>query len=206
VFVLKEPTVADIRNFLTFQSRKNFCYKERGMTRSGEIPDDYIIDHHRIKLGTGDETWQRARRALTSWRMFNTDFTRVCWPYKRIEQGVIVGVLALHYGFWSVNATRIVYVVDEAETPKKRFGFAYGTLGDHALAGEERFLVERLEDGTVWYDIQTASRPRQWAARYGYPWVRRLQKRFGRDSLKAMVHAVRVPVTPPPVPPEDDES
>ena len=37
-------------------------------------------------------------------------------------------VLAMHYGFWSLNATRIVYVVDKEE-PVRRYGFAFGALG-----------------------------------------------------------------------------
>jgi uncharacterized protein (UPF0548 family) len=42
-----------------------------------------------------------------------------------------------------------VYVIDE----QKRFGFAYGTLPEHAGSGEERFLVEMDDEQTVWYDI-----------------------------------------------------
>ncbi len=52
-----------------------------------------------------------------------------------------VAVLAHHLGCYWLNACRIVYVIDE-DTPMKRFGFAYGTLDDHAASGEERFLVE----------------------------------------------------------------
>ena len=36
----------------------------------------------------------------------------------------------------------------------KRFGFAYGTLREHAESGEERFTVEwSRDDDRVWYDI-----------------------------------------------------
>ena len=74
----------------------------------------------------------------------------------------------------------------------KRFGFAYGTMAEHAESGEERFTVEwdRDED-TVWYDILAFSRPRQMLARLGYPLSRLLQKRFAEDSKAAMLEAVR---------------
>ena len=55
---------------------------------------------------------------------------------------------------------------DRASTPEQgaavqRFGFAYGTLPDHAGSGEEGFLVEwGREEGSVWYDILALSRPR----------------------------------------------
>jgi uncharacterized protein (UPF0548 family) len=89
-----------------------------------------------------------------------------------------------------VNACRVVYVVDEGG-PVQRFGFAYGTLPDHAESGEERFTVEWHEaDDAVWYDILAFSRPQQLLARLGYPFARRLQKRFARGSAAAMRRAV----------------
>lgn len=75
--------------------------------------------------------------------------------------------------------------------PVKRFGFAYGTLPDHAGSGEERFLIEwDREDDSVWYDILAFSRLRHFLARLGYPWVRRVQKKFGRESAAVMCQAV----------------
>ena len=76
--------------------------------------------------------------------------------------------------------------MDERDGPVTKFGFAYGTLPEHAESGEERFLIEwdRAGDGGVWYDILAFSRPRQFLARLGHPWVRRLQKRFGRDRRR----------------------
>jgi uncharacterized protein (UPF0548 family) len=101
-----------------------------------------------------------------------------------------VAVIARLFGLWWLNACRIVYVVDEEE-PVKRYGFAYGTLPEHAESGEERFTVEWHEaDDAVWYDIVAFSRPQQLLTRLGYPCARRLQKRFARDSVAAMRRAV----------------
>jgi uncharacterized protein (UPF0548 family) len=88
-----------------------------------------------------------------------------------------------------LNACRIVYLVDE-EGAVKRFGFAYGTLAEHAEIGEERFTVEwNRADDTVWYDILAFSRPRQMLAKLGYPLSRSLQKRFAEGSKAAMMNA-----------------
>jgi uncharacterized protein (UPF0548 family) len=46
-------------------------------------------------------------------------------------------------------------------------------------------------DGSVWYDLLAFSTPRYWLVRLGYPLTRRLQRRFVRDSLAAMVRAAR---------------
>ena len=101
-----------------------------------------------------------------------------------------MAVIARLLGLWWLNACGIVYVVDE-EGPVQRFGIAYGTLPEHAESGEERFTVEwREADSAVWYDILAFSRPQQLLARLGYPFARRLQKRFARDSAAAMRRAV----------------
>ena len=71
------------------------------------------------------------------------------------------------------------------------FGFVYRTLGDHALDGDERFTVARASaDGTVAYEILARSQPRHALTRVGHPVVRRMQRRFARDSVLAMRRAV----------------
>ena len=57
-------------------------------------------------------------------------------------------------------------MIDEGLREKK-FGFAYGTLPDHAGSGEERFLVEMDDEEIVWYDILAFSRPNRVLARIG---------------------------------------
>lgn len=115
--------------------------------------------------------------------MFDIGWVSVFPSEARIEAGVVVGVLVSHYGFWSVNPARILETIDEP----RRFGFTYGTLPQHGEEGEERFLVEWIEDDSVWYDLHAFSRPNHWLARLGYPLTRMLQKRFARESLAAMV-------------------
>jgi uncharacterized protein (UPF0548 family) len=119
--------------------------------------------------------------------MFDLGWVRVFRTDTPIEVGATVAVLVRHFGFWSLNTARIVYVIKE----DRRFGFAYGTLDDHAERGEERFSIE-LEAGSdsVFYDILAFSKPKQWQARAGAPLARRLQKRFAHDSMAAMKRAV----------------
>jgi uncharacterized protein (UPF0548 family) len=123
--------------------------------------------------------------------MFSMPWVSLYWPSAPIQVGTNVAVSVHHLGFYSLNACRIVYVVDE-ESPIKRFGFAYGTLAEHAETGEERFTIEwNRENDWVWYDILAFSRPRKMLARLGYPLSRLLQKRFAKDSKAAMLRAVR---------------
>jgi uncharacterized protein (UPF0548 family) len=153
------------------------------------MPRGYTLDHNRIQLGWGEDTWRRAVHAIRSWQMFNMPWVKLHWPNAPIEVGTNVAVSVHHFGFYSLNACRIVYVVVE-EGAVNRFGFAYGTLADHAESGEERFTVEwNRADDAVWYDIFAFSRPQQMLAKLAYPLSRLLQKRFAEGSKAAMVKA-----------------
>ena len=138
----------------------------------------------------GEKVFAAAKAALERWQQFRLGWLEASPEDTPIKEGQVVAILARSIGLWWLNACRIVAVVNE-DGPVKRFGFAYGTLPDHAGSGEERFLVEwDREEGSVWYDILAFSRPRHFLARLGYPWVRRVQKRFGRESAAAMRRAV----------------
>lgn len=185
MFLLCRPTDAVVRAFLQSQARLDFTYAERGATATTP-PAGYVVDHTRVQLGSGDEIFRRAQAGLRRWRQFDLGWLRAFPEDTPIRDGEVVAVVARTLGTWSINAARIVYVIDEP----RRFGFAYGTLPGHVERGEERFLVEHATDDSVWYDILAFSQPRHLLTKLGYPLVRRLQKQFGRDSAAAMLRAV----------------
>ena len=190
MFSLTAPSDSDIRRFISKVKDTGFSYLEVGASAT-TAPAGYNVDHNRAQLGRGDGTWQRAVEAIRAWRMFSMPWVSLHWPSAPIQVGTDVAVSIHHFGFYSLNACRIVYVVDE-EGPIERFGFAYGTLGEHAESGEERFTVEwNREDDSVWYDILAFSRPRQMLARLGYPLSRLLQKQFAKGSKLAMLQPSR---------------
>ncbi len=190
MFSLTQPSEDEVRAFLSRQSRSSFSYPEVGATASN-LPRHYSIDRTRVRLGQGETVWNRAVEALRAWQVFDTPWLKLCWPDSPISEGTNVAVVACHFGFWSLNACRIVYVVDDEESDRRRFGFAYGTLSDHAERGEERFTVEwDSGDDTVWYEILAFSRPNKFLARMAYPLSRLLQRRFAAASKAAMLAAV----------------
>ena len=124
--------------------------------------------------------------------MFNVPWLRIYWPTAPIRIGTNVAVSVYHFAFYSLNACRIVYVVDE-DGPVKRFGFAYGTLSEHAESGEERFTVEwNRSENQVWYSILAFSVPNKPLAKLGYPLSRMLQRRFREGSKAAMLQAINM--------------
>lgn len=193
MFALTKPSAARIRRFLDTQRDLPLSYAHVGAT-NGALPAGYSIDHNRIQLGQGEQAFQRAVAAVRNWKMHDLGWLELCWPYAPIEVGSTVAVLCSHFGFWSCHPAKIVYVIDEADEHSRRFGFGYGTLPAHDEIGEERFLIEwQFKDDSVWYDILAFSRPASVMARIGYPLVRMLQKRFGKESKSAMLRAVAQP-------------
>ena len=187
---LRKPSIESISRFLAAQSQLPFTYSAVGATGSTP-PAGYVVDHTRIKLGEGEEVFRAAVAAFRQWAQFRLGWVQVWSPVTPIKTGEVVAVLGRAIGLWWLNACRIVYVVDK-EGPISKFGFAYGTLPGHVESGEERFLIEwNLDDNSVWYDILAFSTPNHFLTRLGYPLVRRLQKRFGRDSTTAMLESVR---------------
>ena len=191
MFCLRAPSVDEVEQFISQQQYSAFSYAEVGAS-ANELPAGYNVDRNRILLGSGEGAWRRAVEAVRGWQMFNMPWVRLYWPSSPIQVGIDVAILIRHFGFFSLNASRIIYTIHE-EGQIARYGFAYGTLAEHAESGEERFTVEwNRSDDQVWYAILAFSRPKKTLARLGYPLARKLQKRFGEDSKAAMRKATHI--------------
>jgi uncharacterized protein (UPF0548 family) len=191
LFLIREPSAEWVSNVLESQGEMPFSYAEVGASREGakELAG-YVVDHNRVKLGEGRETFGRAAAALLACKMFDVGWARLAPAGAPVEVGTTVAVLARHFGIRSLNVSRVVYGIEEDDGDVRRRGFAYGTLPEHAESGEERFTVEwRRDDDSVFYDLYAFSRPNHALARLGRPVARGLQRRFAQDSLQAMVKA-----------------
>lgn len=192
MFTLTEPSARDVDRFISSQRDLPFNYAEVGATRfdPGAAPRGFTLDHNRVRLGTGNEVFEQAVQALKQWRQFDLGWVTIVPSGVKVEKDAVVAVKARACGTWSLNACRVVYVIDDQELVR-RVGFAYGTLPDHVERGEERFLIEMdPTDDSVWYDILAFSRPRHALVRASFPVARMLQKRFARDSMAVMKSAV----------------
>ena len=185
----QKPAVDSIRRFIAEQAKLDFSYSAVGAT-AATPPGGFVVDRTRIKLGEGEAVYESASAALRRWDHFKLGWVDVWSPETPVEAGEVVAVMGRALGLWWLNCCRIVYVVNETG-PIRKFGFAYGTLPGHVESGEERFVIEWNQgDNSVWYDILAFSRPSQVLIRLGSPIVRRMQKRFGRDSAAAVFRSV----------------
>lgn len=196
---LSRPSEGVIESFIASQAKLDLTYSTIGCTRepdaSNQVINGLVKDHNRIKLGEGQQCFERAKLAVKRWEMFNLGWVHIANPNASIETGTVACVVANSFGLWSLNACRIVYVINETDDGKQsRFGFGYGTLPGHAAKGEERFCVQwNHDDDSVWYDLLAYSSSQSLVAKLAYPVMRRFQKRFGRDSLRSMFRATSRP-------------
>ena len=191
MFSFRKPSTETIHRFLVKQKECEFTYSAVGDTEKTP-PAGFVGDHTRVRLGNGQQVFNEAKGLLTRWGHFQLGWVETSSCDTPLEQGQVVGVLARVFGVWCLNACRIVSVINTATSDLHRYGFVYGTLPGHVECGEERFLLEwDQSDDSVWYDILAFSRPQHVLARLGYPVVRRLQKKFARDSAAVMQRGVR---------------
>ncbi|MFD7868652.1 DUF1990 family protein [Streptomyces sp. NPDC057682] len=151
-------------------------YPEAGATRLGPLPDGYHHLHHRTRVGRGRADFEAAGAAITGFRMHRASGARVTASSARAEPGASVRVAAA-VGRLRISAPcRVIW----AEYGNQRTGFAYGTLTGHPESGEECFVAELADDGTVTFTVMAFSRPARWYTRLAGPLVPVAQRWYAR--------------------------
>lgn len=186
MFLATRPSALQIARFLEESATLPLSYAPAGLL---DTLAPARIDRADVPLGSGEAVYDRAVTALGAWRQFEVGWMDL-WPREApTAPGTVVVVVIRHLGFWSMNGCRVVYRRDDPRI--RRRGYAYGTLPNHAEAGEESFDITFDRDsGAVTYHIRATSWPHAALARLGQPFVRHLQARFRRDSGRAMRRAV----------------
>jgi uncharacterized protein (UPF0548 family) len=188
MFLARRPSPLAIDRFTARSQELPLSYGPMGLAQT-ETPG-YNVDETIDAIGRGHTDFDRAKAALMTWKPFDLDWLQLFPRTAPLTPGTVVAVLTRHLGFWSLNGCRIVYGIGD-RNHGGRFGFAYGTLSNHAESGEELFEVSLDPDsGEVLYRIRAVSTPRAALARIGYPFTRALQARFRRESAAAMKRAI----------------
>jgi uncharacterized protein (UPF0548 family) len=191
---LQRPSAREIAAVLD-SGDHSFSYPETGKTAQLDVPgvrDElalrYDVDHHRFDLGTGRDVFERARSSLWTWRQFEISWLELHGA-KQVAPDQVVATLIRVAGLWYLNPCRVVY----ADWPPDgdSTSFAYGTLRGHVERGEERFRVSfDAATGRVSYEVSAFSRPAVLLTKVGYPFARRLQRRFAPASARALARAI----------------
>ncbi|KAL8034772.1 hypothetical protein ABFX02_12G051600 [Erythranthe guttata] len=166
--------------------------QDRELSDSG-----FLVNHARIFVGSGLETFEKGKSALQHWRHFSLNWAFVD-SKTRIQSGVKFCVCAKAVLPWLLMPLEVVYV-DESKNSKNAlasYSFGSGTLQGHLLAGEECFSITMDEKKDVWYEIVSFSKPANFLSVIGYPYVLLRQKRFARDSTLAMQKYLSADIAP----------
>ncbi len=190
MFLTRRPTAKAIESFVHSSADLALSYGPPGLVRNNSA--GYRFDEALVRIGHGMADFDRAKTALIAWKQFDLGWIETHPRDKPITVGTNVAVLIRHLGFWSLNGCRVLYLVGGIKDPA-RFGFAYGTLTNHAESGEELFEVYvDPHTGDVMYRIRATSWPQAILAAVGYPIARLLQARFRSHSSEAMKRAMRL--------------
>ena len=150
-------------------------------------PKGYRATGRRATIGAGREAFDRASTAVLRWEIK----TRAGFRVIRVGgQGAFFSDGPVAKGECAIvtlgpvrETVRVVRVVDE---PRRR-GFAYGTLPEHPLRGEEAFLVEWRDDDTVELAVRSFSRPSTALGWLLYPLLLLAQQFFVRRYLRVLL-------------------
>lgn len=190
MFLARRPSPQTIERFVHSSAALPLSYGPPGIVRDNR--GGYRFYEAVARIGHGPAAFARAKTALLAWKQFDIGWVATYPRHKPLAPGTNVAVLIRHLGFWSLNGARVLYLVGGTNDPA-RFGFAYGTLTNHAESGEELFEVYvDPGSGDVMYRIRATSWPQAALAAIGHPIARALQARFRTDSSEAMKHATRI--------------
>jgi uncharacterized protein (UPF0548 family) len=155
---------------------EGFTYAEVGATRHEPLPAGYRQLHYRRELGRDD--FAAAADAILTFRMHRATGARIRTAADRAAPGVR---LTVKLGPLDAPC-EVVWAVAE----DRRAGFGYGTLAGHPARGEEAFLVERDEQGRVWFSVTAFSVPASRLMRLGGPFAVLGQHLYARLCGRAL--------------------
>ncbi|RLN40862.1 hypothetical protein C2845_PM01G01580 [Panicum miliaceum] len=150
----------------------------------------FFVNRSRVLIGSGADTFVQAKSALLSWRHLSLGWATV-EPETAVKEGTRFCICykeVIPFP-WVMLPLQIAYVMHNKPMSKgggSMFALGSGTLQGHVLGGEERFSVEVDEEGRVWYEVVSLSKPAHILATLCYPYVQLRQKHFARQSGQAI--------------------
>jgi uncharacterized protein (UPF0548 family) len=189
-----KPSVFRIKKVLEEALTSEYTYSEVGFTEcDNTIPKGYSKNHYLKFLGVGKDIFNIGKSAVSKGKMYQLKSLElhICNEVVELEQGTVMAVVARHFGIWSINPIRVVYIVDRTYNDYAVFSLAVGTLGGHEEKGEERFSVRLSSENKVYYEIFSFNTPAGILPEIAYPLERIVLHSFARNSANAIAQFVK---------------
>jgi uncharacterized protein (UPF0548 family) len=185
VVAVRGQTQRDGSALLASQRLADVTYADVGATIERRIPNGFAGKRMTQVIGHGEAAFTQARLGLQTWAAHRGAGVEPFAETQLVRGGTVLLVL----GLGPAEVRIACRIVDVTDTPLA-FGFVYGTLPVHPECGEERFLVEYEEDGTVRFTIDVFWKPNHPLAVVGAPVARRMQHRYTQGYLDALARFV----------------
>lgn len=149
-----------------------------------ERPAGYRAWEQSTEIGVGEQVWNWATLEVLQWGVKTRSGFTVT-SEQRVSPGDRPIISAHPFGLSIREPVEVVDVVDT----DTRVGFAYRTLPQHPVSGEEAFIIERA-GGTVTLTIRSLTRASEtWRWRVVYPLLLAAQVFARRRYLHALHEA-----------------
>ncbi|GAA3987322.1 hypothetical protein GCM10022247_02050 [Allokutzneria multivorans] len=143
----------------------------------GAPPPGFRTFTHSAVLPEGAD-FASATRDLLSWQVHRRAGLHVVASEEPLRLDTVV---VLRIGFVRAPC-RVVRVIAEP----RQSGFAYGTLPGHPECGEEEFVLQQQDDGSITFTISAFSRPASTLAKLAGPLARLVQDAVTGRYLRAL--------------------
>ena len=111
MFFLRRPSPQILERFRQVAEQDSFSYSELCGTLKEPLPSGYNVDHNRVCLGRGEDTFERVCSALADWKMFDLGWVELMHPHGPVAPDQTVLILARAWGFYSLSASRVVAMI-----------------------------------------------------------------------------------------------
>src|SRR5262245_40970454 len=112
---LFRPGESLIKSALAERAAMTYSYSHVGATRNSP-PAGWRINHMRLRVGTGRRDFDTLVNSLFSWQLLAIDGLQVFPSTPTLQPRTDVAILSRHFGIWSVDFCRVIYVShDEPE-------------------------------------------------------------------------------------------
>ena len=165
---------------LSYDVMGSTCPSEENWTQH---PTGYRRYARTVCLGHDDD-WAALASAVLDWQVkMRSGFAvqALTGPH-RVQMGADYQLVAKIGPVAVCEPVRVVDVVDQPT----RCGFAYGTLVDHPVSGEEAFIAHRSLDGRAWLTLRSLTRASNGAWRYAFPALLIAQRYYRRRYVRAL--------------------
>ena len=169
---------------------------DRSIPEEISAPEFIKIDgnrllHQRYKIGSGEQDYRTAVRALSLGKCFDLEWVEAVLQ-RPLEENDTFCLIVRAFGLCSVNFCRVVYLGEESRAGNQFFTIGVGTLKRHAAIGEERLSVNwNQENDEVHFLIDSYSRPSTWLSKLFAFYLRSQQLKFVDQASKRMKQEIK---------------